>query len=720
MPTCRPADTNQVAAHAEHVHAPGQNSSSRRPAAKLTPDVVRTLTAHVPVGLFVTNTAGECEYTNDRLCELSGLTQDETLGFGWAAALHPDDAERVTAAWTSAAATGKDFALEYRFLRPDGRVVWVQGSASVVCDERGVPVAWVGVCVDLTERRESDERYRDLVEHARDGVFTADLEGRFTSVNPAAEEITGFRREELLGRSLFDLIDPENAERAQAALARAFAGEPDEFVELWLVAKDGRRVFVEVSGRVVEHDGQPIRIEGIARDITERHALQAELAQQAFYDSLTGLPNRELFLDRLGQALARAERPDSRIAVMLLDLDNFKLVNDSLGHAVGDELLVAIAPRLADAMRGSDTVARLGGDEFAFLVEGTRDDHETVTLAERVLAAFDEPFTLGTRTQRIGASLGVAVGARGDTPDGLLRKADTAMYRAKAKRQSGFELYDDAMHRRARRELAVRNALADAVQGDTGELCLYYQPIVSLADGGLLGIEALSRWLHPQWGWVTPGEFVPIAESDTLISSLGERVLGDAIGHAAVWRCYCRHALPLGVSVNVSPRELARPDFVPYVARLLRAQDVTPAELAIEVTERLFVDERDPVATDNLAELGRLGVRLSLDDFGTGYSGLASLSRFPFSSLKIDRSFIRAIRRPADTAPLAAAVVSLGRAFGLTVVGEGVENELQADYLRRLGCDAAQDFHYARPMPAGKLTAYLSEWSGPGFERSVA
>jgi diguanylate cyclase (GGDEF)-like protein/PAS domain S-box-containing protein len=667
-------------------------------------------TTRPPVGVFAANADGEWVSANERLCELIGLSAEQALGSGWKRALHPDDAARAAAEWDRACRAREDVTIECRFRRSDGSVVRVEISASAVRDPRNASTGWVGTCVDPTDGAWIERRYRDLFDNARDVVFTADLAGNIASVNEAAERITGFERRELLGMSFFDLIAPDDLERVRAMLARNVAGEArDEIVELQLVAKDGRRVFVEVTGRVVEREGQAVGVEGIARDITTQHALQDELAHQAFHDALTGLPNRALLVDRLGQALARAERPGSRVAVMLLDLDHFKLVNDSLGHAIGDELLTAIAPRLVKTMRGRDTVARLGGDEFAFVLEDVRDDGELIAVAHRILSAFDEPLTVDSRTQRITASLGIALGSRGDDPDGLLRNADTAMYRAKAARPGSFELFDDAMHRRVRRELAVRNALADALRAGTDEIGLYYQPIVSLATGEVLGVEALARWLHPQWGWVSPTEFVELSERDSLITSLGKRVLVEAAGQARRWRDLCGGPLPLGVSVNVSPRQLAELDFVDFLTTTLESHGVAPAELGIEVTERVFIDEGDSIAADNLDELARLGVRLGLDDFGTGYSALASLKRFPFTTLKIDRYFVRSIQKPTDTEPIVVAVVSLGRAMCLTVIAEGVETRVQADYLRRVGCDAAQGYYYARPQPADELARYLAE-----------
>jgi diguanylate cyclase (GGDEF)-like protein/PAS domain S-box-containing protein len=364
--------------------------------------LVQALIGHTPVGVFVTNTEGECVYVNNRLCELTGLPIEQQMGFGWRTALHPDDADRVATAWEAATRDGTHFSQDQRFVRPDGSVCQVETSASALRDQDGVLIGWAGVCVDVS-------RYRELIDNARTAIFTADPAGDFISVNPAAEAMSGYSREELLAMNFFDLIAPEDREHAQAALARAFAGRADISVELQLTTKDGRRVVVETWGRLVLEDGIPVRFEGIAAETTERHLLEDQLTHQAFHDPLTGLPNRTLLLDRISQAMTRAERPDAQVAVILLDLDDFKLVNDSLGHHAGDTLLAEVAPRLQQEVRASDTVARLGGDEFALVIESCTDDCDLVALAERILASFNAPFTLADGTQRITATLGMAL-----------------------------------------------------------------------------------------------------------------------------------------------------------------------------------------------------------------------------------------------------------------------------------------------------------------------
>jgi diguanylate cyclase (GGDEF)-like protein/PAS domain S-box-containing protein len=663
------------------------------------------LVEHAPVGVFLTDAAGACLYANLRLCELTGVPFEQQLGYGWREALHPEDVARVAAAWEAAAEAGARLSHNQRFVRPDGSVTWVDMTAVPIRGAGGCATGWAGVCVDVTERRLSENRYRDLVEHARDAIYAADPAGNLVSVNQAGVDMSGYSREELLGMNFLDLIAPEDAEVAMESMGRSLSGEDQDRIELRLIAKDGHQVYVDVTGRLVEEDGRPVRFEGIARDMTEQHALQEQLAHQAFHDPLTGLPNRALLLDRLGHALSAAGRAGTTVAAILLDLDDFKLVNDGLGHEAGDHLLGSIAPRLLKAVRDGDTVARLGGDEFALVIEALEDEREVVTIAERIVFELNAPFTVGAATQRVTASLGVALAHPGDDPSTVLRNADTAMYSAKANNRGGFELFDDDMRAHVLRELGIKNALVEALHNE--QLQVYYQPIVSLDDGRVLAAEALVRWCHPEWGWVQPNEFIPIAEASGLVLPLGEFVFAEAARQAAYWQARHPDVLPLGVFVNVSPRQLATADFAAFVRSTITDLGLDPTRLGLELTERAFADDRDEQTVTNLAALNAMGIRLSLDDFGTGYSALASLKRFPFTAIKIDRYFIRAIRTPTDPAPISSAIVGLGRALGLTVVAEGVETDVQAHYLRRLGCHAAQGYLYARPQPADALTTYL-------------
>ena len=485
------------------------------------------LAERAPVGVFVCDASGAAVYVNERLCGLIGVPNETLLGDGWARALHPEDAERVQREWADAAAGGRDFQGEYRFLRPDGGVRWVEGSAAAVRDREGLLLGWVGCCVDLTARKLSDERYRKLFEHASEAIFVLSTEGEVTAINRAGEKLTGYPRDELVGMQLFDLIAPENVERARETFQRRLDGVKNEIAEYQMISKTGTRVFVEVSGRLVEQDGTALGIEAIARDTSERHAFEQKLLYDATHDALTGLPNRTLFHDRLRQALARATRSGSRVAVMLLDLDEFKRVNDSLGHAVGDELLVGLAPRLQRELHGSDSVARLGGDEFAFVFEDITREQDLISMAQRLLAAVADP---RDHSQRVTASLGITIAEPSDTAETALSNADTAMYKAKKAGPGGFEVYDETMRKRLLRDLALTEGLATALQDN--QLEVHYQPIVSLADGRILALEALARWNHPQWGRIAPSEFIPLAEDRGLIVQLGQFVLSEAAKQA--------------------------------------------------------------------------------------------------------------------------------------------------------------------------------------------
>jgi diguanylate cyclase (GGDEF)-like protein/PAS domain S-box-containing protein len=668
--------------------------------------VFRALAEGAPVGVFVLNTEGECEYANERACELTGVSLEQMYGTGWTAALHPEDADEVLQEWARAAAAERGYSCEHRFLRPDGRVSWVEAVASPVHDADGVLLGWAGTCVDLTERKLSEARYAELVEHANDAVVTTDPRGNFTSVNRATEAMTGYVRDDLLAMNIFDVIAPDQAQRVRGLMSGDGGHDEGEVVELELIAKDGRRVDVDVTARLVNDHGSTVRIEAIARNTTERHELERRLDHQALHDALTGLPNRLLLLDRLGQSLARARRDTGDVVIMVLNVDNFKLVNDSLGHAAGDELLVAVGTRLRQAMPDHATAARMSGDEFALLLEGVEGTPEVVALAERILSAFAEPFRIEAGSVHLSATIGIAFAEDDVGAEALLANGETAMYRAKAGAKGGFELFDRAMRARVRRHMAVVNQLRQALEG--GVLEVHYQPIVSIADGHPLAVEALIRWPHPEWGWVQPSEFIPLAEDNGLIVALGDYVLRDVAGQMAAWRREFPGTLPMGAFANVSPRQLSQPDFVPKLMRLLDRHGLGPADLGIEITESVFLDENDSAVTANIAELARIGVPLSLDDFGTGYSALASLKRFPFAALKIDGYFIGAIREPVDPAPITTAIVGLGLALGVTVIAERVETAVQHERLRSLGCAAGQGYHFARPQPASALAGLLA------------
>ena len=668
--------------------------------------------------MMIANRERVVQWANAAVERVLGYLPESLVGTNIFPLFHPDDVSALAETTRRLSEVpGMAGTVDVRMRAADGSWHWMETSARNLLDDptvRGLVVSFRDVTdqrVAEAALRASEARYADLFEHARDAVFMADLDARLLSVNLAVEQLTGYSRAELLEMNVFDLIAPEDQVRARASLGQRLAGGTNEVVEVQLLAKDGSRVFVETDARVVTADDGSGLMAGIAHDTTERHVLEDRLHHQVLQDALTELPNRTLLHDRLDQALARRERDRSQVAVMLLDIDGFKSVNDSRGHAAGDELLIEIARRLRSVVRAGETVARLGGDEFALVVEGIGVRDEIVALAERVQSAFAEPFTLGETTQHMTASLGVAATCGGAESADLLRDADTAMYRAKARARGGTEFFAPRLRTELLRRVALSTALETAVRD--GELEVRYQPIVSITDGRILALEALVRWLHPMWGWVQPDEFIPLAEENGMIVALGRYVLGAVASQIAQWRREQPGTLPLGVFINASPQELSSPEFVPFVAETLRGHGLTNSDIAVELTERAFISQTNRTLTTNLAELTEIGVHIVLDDFGTGYSALASLQRFPLAALKIDRAFIQSIRTPDDQAPIASAIIGLGKSLGMMVIAEGVEDQVQLDYLQRLGCDAAQGFLLARPQQASEVSTLISASARP-------
>ncbi|MEA2481829.1 MAG: hypothetical protein QOJ07_3751 [Thermoleophilaceae bacterium] len=471
-------------------------------------------------------------------------------------------------------------------------------------------------------------------------------------------------------------------------LLRVHAGAPGRF-------DDDTADFLESVANVVGSAIDRAR----AEDATRHHA---------FHDALTGLPNRTLFLDRLEHALVTARRSGARVGVLLIDVDQFKMFNDSLGHQAGDELLTLLAPRLASAVRESDTVARLGGDEFVVLVEDAVGEPDVTRLAERLAGVLAEPFHLDGRELFVSCSTGIALSSGdADTPDALLHHADTAMYRAKERGRGGHALFDEPMRGRALERLHLETDLRRALARD--EFRLLYQPIVSLRSGRTVGIEALLRWDHPDRGTIGPDVFIPIAEETGLILPIGRWVLEHACAQVARWQAELPDAAGLTLSVNVSGRQLSHGSLVDDVERVLETYGLTPGTLGLEITESVLMGE-GPEQIATLTALRSLGARILLDDFGTGYSSLSYLKRFPLDALKIDRSFVAGLGRHHEDSAIVTSIMSMAHTLGLTVVAEGVETEQQLGRLRELGCGRAQGFLMARPLAPDVLAGDGALW----------
>ncbi len=617
--------------------------------------------------------------------------------------------------------------IEYRWQDDDGRLRWLHTRARYD-DQEGCPTV-TGTSADVTAARaEVAARLRAegvltrTLEASQDAFIGLDAEGLVTDWNPASEALFGWFRDEVLGLPLAGRVFPQDAPVAEVlggagprwperrATAMAEGGLRQE---MELLTRDGRRFPAEVSAVRVVDDGM-VLVRLFVRDLSERKAYEGQLVRSALFDPLTGLPNRALLLDRLSSAVRRLGRAGGLLAVLFIDVDRFKHINDSIGHTAGDEFLVQFGQRVRSVVRPSDTVARLGADEFVVVCEGLDDEREALAVAARTEAVLATPFVLGERPPReVYASAAVGVAMARDAAveaEALVRDAGTAMHRAKEHGGGHAEVFDAEIRRRSIAHFETESELRRAME--RGELSLYYQPVVDLT-GRLEKVEALVRWVRPSGKVALPAEFVPLAEETGLIVPLGEVVLQMACEQVVRWRNEHSQLSELGVAVNVSSVQLRSPASVDRMAGIIRDGGLPPGALILEITESVLMDERSGAA-NRLADLRELGVRLAVDDFGTGYSSLLYLRRYPLDMLKIDRSFVAGLADNAEDATIVDAVVRLGHSFGLQTVAEGVETVDQLKLLRSLGCDLGQGHFWGRPLPPETVLSLLLAEQGPG------
>jgi len=558
----------------------------------------------------------------------------------------------------------------------------------------------------------SRERFAAFLQQSSDVVTVLDAEGVITYQSPSVSRVFGYDPDDLHGTELKHLVHGEDRRRVYETIINAAAeGNAHGVVEARVRHADGSWRHTETAVSSLLDDPAVRGVILNTRDITERKELEAALSHQAFHDSLTKLPNRALLKDRIDHAVARAARRGRALAVLLLDLDGFKGVNDSLGHAAGDLLLTAVADRLADSVRPTDTCARLGGDEFAVLLEDLASPNDWQVVANRILEALRTPFDLDGKEIFVRASIGAAVRA-GDSredADDLLRNADVAMYMAKSQGKNRFELFCPTMHSEMLRRLDLEADLRRALE-TCDEFVLHYQPTVVLQTGEISGVEALVRWNHPTRGLVPPLEFVPIAEETGLIGRLGEWVLREACHQAIRWDMEADGAIrrepPMTISVNLSARQLQHDSLVGMVQSVLEETGLEPRRLILEITETAVMNDHVTTIV-KLQQLKDLGVGLAIDDFGTGYSSLAYLRRFPIDVLKIDRSFVDGVTEGSQKAALLRTIVELGRTLNLKTVAEGIEEHSELHQLRSLECDLGQGYYVARPLDAAVVGELL-------------
>ncbi len=648
---------------------------------------------------------------NPLYCRMTGRSEAEMLSLTWRDTTHPDD-WAAEAIWLKPAEVGQNYCYEKRFLHPDGTIVWARVSACVLAvGPDGVPARTVAIAQDCTEQkmaeaalRQNEEMLRLCLDIGQVAAYRNDYRARAVHWGLQTRLFHGYPTDNLdvpiPFADFFAIVVPEDRPRLMSSLAAAHAArlEMTAFEYRFVHPRDGIRHIETRSRQTYDAEGQPVASIGVAIDVTERGEAEARIAHMAHHDPLTELPNRTLFNVRLSEALARARRGE-QFALFCLDLDRFKDINDTLGHPIGDALLRAVTDRLRAGIRPTDTLARMGGDEFALIQSRLEQPDDAIALAERLIAALQEPFELEGYHVTSGSSIGIAIAPDDGTDgDSLLRRADMALYAAKGDGRGCYRLFERHMDAelQARRtlELDLRQALA------RDEFVLFYQPLVRAADGTLSGFEALLRWQHPTRGLVPPDHFIPQAEAAGLLVPIGAWVLRDACIEAARWPHRAR------VAVNLSAMQVTGEALVDTVLAALRESGLDPRRLELEITETAMLQDTE-VTLATLHELKALGVSIAMDDFGTGYSSLSYLQRFPFDKVKIDRSFTTHLGTQRESAAIVSAVIELCGSLDMRTTAEGVETAAQFEALVRIGCTEAQGYYFSRPRPAADIPAMI-------------
>lgn len=618
--------------------------------------------------------------------------------------IHPDDAARVDRAW-DAALKGEPYDLEHRIL-VNGETRWVRETAEIDCAPSGKPLRAVGVAQDITAQKAAEEQQllaSKVFECSSEAILITDADANIVAVNQAFSRITGYASEEVLGHNPNLLSSGRHDESFYQSMWESIECHDHWQGEIWDKGKNGEIYPKWMSINAVrDKEGEITHYVSISRDISDSKKAEQEIQQLAFFDVLTGLPNRTLLRDRLEQLFAAAHRDGGHFALLFMDLDRFKYVNDSMGHTVGDKLLQSVAQRILDCAREGDTVARLGGDEFVVLLREA--DHLGASkVAEKLIKSIGEPFHIDTVQISTHASIGISLYPDdAKDSDTLVKNADVAMYRAKEDGRNNFQFFEPEMNFRANRIFGMERDLHNALA--QGEFELHYQPQADLTSGIVCGMEALIRWNHPERGRVSPAEFIPVAEETGQIVAMGEWVLRTACAQLAYWRKRGMAVFP--VAVNLSIRQLLQPSLVDLVREVLAENNLAPVDLELEITEGIMMGDAK-AALAFLSTMHEMGVQLSIDDFGTGYSSLNYLKNLPVDKLKVDQSFVRDIEIDSSDAAIVRSIISLGHRLDLRVIAEGVETLAELDFLRMRGCDEIQGYYFSRPLPADEFERFI-------------
>lgn len=602
--------------------------------------------------------------------------------------------------------------LQLEIRRKDGTTVWTESKVSFIRDKNQRPVGILGVMRDITERkqaeeliRQGEEKYRTILESIQEGYFEVDLNGNFTFCNDSMSRLTGHSKEELLGMNHKQFTNEETAKEVFHAFNEVYeTEEPSKGFDWQIIRKNGVEGYIEASVTLQkDSSGKPTGFKGMVRDITERKRMEQQLNYMATHDTLTGLPNRLMFSQLLNQAIRSAQRHKRQLAVLFIDLDRFKTINDSLGHEAGDRMLKEMARRFKRSLRAVDVVGRLGGDEFVIFIEEVEEFRQVEIVAHKLLSSAIKPMVLTGEECRVTASIGISIYPRdGLDEQTLIKNADIAMYFAKEEGKNNYQFYSKDIQSLSNERLVIETNMRSALERK--EFSLHYQAKVDFKSGEITGVEALLRWDNPYLGSVTPTQFIPVAEETGLIMPIGRWVMKTACAQNVAWQ---RQGLPpVCMAVNLSLRQLMDDDLLEDIKAALEDSGMAPNLLELEITESMIM-HNSPHLIAVLTNIKKIGVRLAIDDFGTGYSSLAQIKHFPIDTLKVDRSFIRNLSKDSDNQAITEAIIAMGKTLSLTVVAEGVETQDQWDFLRDHICDEMQGFYFSRPIAPDQFADLL-------------
>jgi diguanylate cyclase (GGDEF)-like protein/PAS domain S-box-containing protein len=691
--------------------------------------LAKDIISNAGVGIYIVQNS-KFVYVSELYQKITGYTDKELIGIPSLRNIYSDDREMVRKKAIRCLRRESFEPYEYRFVRKNNETMWVLETVAPIMYKG--KRATLGSFMDITSRKQTEEalcqsegKYRSILENIREAYFEVDLAGNFIFFNDSLCRLTGCTKEELYGANYNQFSNKESAKDVFQAFNKVYkTGEPTERFDWQIIRKDGNKRYIEASVSLrKDSSGIPTGFKGIIRDITDRKRIEQELNHMANHDVLTGLPNRLMFSQLLNQAIKSTQRNQGKLAVLFIDIDRFKTINDSLGHEAGDLLLKEIAIRLKKSLRAVDVVGRLeedyivgrlGGDEFVILIEGFNELSQVVAVASKILNIIIKPVVLLGEECRVTASIGISIYPKdGEDEQTLMKNADMAMYFAKEEGRNNYQFYAKNIQSQAFERFSIEKNLRRALE--LNELSLEYQAKLDLKTGVINGVEALLRWKNPYLGSVTPMQFIPVAEETGMIVPIGRWVIKTACAQNVAWQ---RQGLPLiCMAVNLSPRQLMDDNLIDDIKTALKDSGMAPNLLELEITESMVM-HNPVILIAVLKNIKKTGVRLAIDDFGTGYSSLSQLKNLPIDTLKVDRSFIHSLPQDSEYQTITKAIIDMGKILHLTVVAEGVETQEQEDLLREYICDETQGFHFSKPIAPDKFADLLRKYS-PYLQKTI-